>query len=112
MTSPLAVDSLAVDITIDTVKTVGVIIIGVMVLLAVAFAVLVKAVLTKILSVVIVLAIAVAVFLQRDNLSQCPQTCECRFFGIGLKIPDNDLAAQCKGAVSLGPIDRITVRVG
>lgn len=102
MTSPLAL-----DVTVDTVKTVGVIIIGVMVLLAVAFAVLAKAVLTKILSVVIVLAIAVAVFVQRDNLSQCPQTCECRFFGLELTIPNNDLAAKCKDAVSLGRLDPV-----
>ena len=84
---------------IDTVKTVAVIVIGVLVLLAVAMAFLVRKVVTKALTVLVLLALAVAVYLQRDSLATCAKTCACSFFGAKVQISDPVLAAKCKSLV-------------
>lgn len=93
---------------VDTVKTVGVIGIGVLILLAVAFAFLIQKVIVRLAAIVIVLSLAAAIYVQRDNLADCPQTCSCSFFGLKLQIPDNDLAAKCKDVVSMA--DPVSLR--
>lgn len=76
---------------INTVKTVSVIAIGVLVLLAFLAATIIRKIVTKVIVVVLVLGLAVAVYWQRDELSNCVQDCACTFFGQTVEIPQNDL---------------------
>ncbi len=104
---PIATDSSALAATFDvsTVEAVSVIIIGVLVLLAVAALFIVKKVISKVITIALVLVLGVAVYIERDQLAQCPKTCACSFFGLKLKIPDDALAQKCRSAVSLGPLE-------
>lgn len=79
---------------INTVQTVSLIVIGVLVLLAILFAVVISKVLTKLVMIVIVLGLAVAVWWQRDQLSECAQTCQCTFFGQEVTLPESEFT-QC-----------------
>lgn len=100
-----ALHPLAATFDVTTVQTVSVIIIGVLVLLAVAALFIISKIVSKVIAIVLVLVLAVAVYVERDQLSQCPKTCACSFFGLKLKIPNEDLAQKCKSAVSLGPVE-------
>ncbi len=104
---PIASNSapLAATFDVSTVQTVSVIIIGVLVLLAVAALFIVKKIVSKVVTIALVLALGVAVYIERDQLAQCPKTCACSFFGMKLKIPNDTLAQKCKSAVSLGPTE-------
>lgn len=86
---------------VDTVSTIAVIAIGILVLLAVTFAFLVKQVVGKIVAVLALCALAVAVYLQRDALTDCAQDCSCSFFGLDVEIPDPDVEATCRELVGL-----------
>lgn len=92
---------------VDTVSTIAVIAIGVLILLAVTFAFLMKKIVGKVIAVLVLCALAVAVYLQRDALSDCARDCSCSFFGMDVEISDPDLAAQCRDLVSLPPVDRV-----
>ncbi|MEO6957595.1 MAG: hypothetical protein ABI137_12695 [Antricoccus sp.] len=89
---------LALDLT--TAKITSWAIIAVLVLIALGVLFVVRAVLTKVISVVLIFIFASAIYIQRDNLAACPKTCECTFFGIHLKIPDAQLADKCTVAVT------------
>lgn len=102
VTSPLAA-----TFDVNTVQTVSVIIIGVLVLLAVAALFIIKKIVSKVITIALVLALGIAVYVERDQLAQCPKTCACSFFGLKLKIPNDDLAQKCKSAVSLGDLDKV-----
>lgn len=85
---------------LTTAKTVSWVVIAVLVLLALGVLIVVRAVITKVISVVLIVIFASAIYIQRDNLAECPKTCECTFFGIHLKIPDQQLADKCTQAVT------------
>jgi hypothetical protein len=76
---------------LNTVNTVSIIVIGVLVLLAILAAAIFSKIITKLIAVVIVLGLAVAVYWQRDELTGCVQDCQCTFFGQEVEIPQNDL---------------------
>lgn len=76
---------------LNTVKTVSIIVIGVLVLIAILAATIIRKILTKVIAIVIVLGLAVAVYWQRDELSNCVQNCQCTFFGQQVEIPENNL---------------------
>ncbi|WP_134323818.1 hypothetical protein [Cumulibacter soli] len=76
---------------INTVKTVSIIVIGVLILLAILAATIIRKILGKVITVVIVLGLAVAIYWQRDSLTNCAQECQCTFFGQTVEIPENDL---------------------
>ena len=97
---------IAATFGVSTAQTVGVIIVGVLVLIAVAALFIIKKIASKVITVALVLILAAAVYVQRDQLSECPKTCECSFFGLKLKIPDTDLSKKCKDAVSLGILEQ------
>lgn len=75
---------------LNTVKTVSVIVIGVLVLLAVLAAAVISKIVAKVIVIVLVLGLAVAVYWQRDELSDCVRDCSCTFFGQTVEIPQND----------------------
>ncbi|WP_153504454.1 hypothetical protein [Cumulibacter manganitolerans] len=79
---------------LNTVKTVSVIAIGVLVLLAVLMAAIVRAVVGKILLVVLLIGLAGVVYWQRDQLSSCFENCRCTFFGQQVTLPDA-VSKQC-----------------
>lgn len=76
---------------LNTVQTVSIIAIGVLVLLAVLAATIISKVVMKLITVAIMLGLAVAVYWQRDGLSSCVQDCRCTFFGQEIEIPQNEL---------------------
>lgn len=76
---------------INTIKTVSIIVIGVLVLLAILAATIIRKVVTKLITIALVLGLAVAVYWQRDELTSCVQDCQCTFFGQEVEIPQNDL---------------------
>lgn len=76
---------------LNMVKTVSIIAIGVLVLLAILAATIITKVVTKLVTVVIVLGLAVLVYWQRDEVSGCVQTGQCTFFGQQVEIPENDV---------------------
>lgn len=78
----------------NTIKTVSIIAIGILVLLALLFATIVRKVVTKVLLIVIVLGLAGVIWWQRDQLEACAKTCECTFFGQEVKLPENQFT-QC-----------------
>ena len=100
-----ATSPLAAILDVGAVQTVSVIIIGVLVLLAVAALFIVRKIVSKVITIALVLALAVAVYVERDHLAECPKTCACSFFGLKLKIPDEELAQKCQDAVSIGPVE-------
>jgi len=109
MPTATAAPPLAALFDVSTVQTVSVIIIGVLVLLAVAALFIITKIVSKVITIALVLALAVAVYIERDHLAECPKTCACSFFGIKLKIPDEDLAQKCQDAVSIGPLESRSV---
>ena len=72
---------------LNTIKTVSVIAIGVLVLLAVLMAAIVRKIVTKIVFVVILIGLAGVVYWQRDQLTTCVQDCRCTFFGQQVDLP-------------------------
>lgn len=79
---------------LNTVKTVSIIAIGVLVLLAILFATIVRKIVTKLILLVLLLGLAVVVWWQRDQLTTCVETCQCTFFGQEVTLPD-ELQQQC-----------------
>ena len=76
---------------LNMVKTVSIIVIGALVLLAILAATTTTKIFTKLVTVVLVLGLAVAVYWQRDEVSSCVQTGQCTFFGQDVEIPQNDV---------------------
>lgn len=85
--------SLGLDV--ETIKTVSLIVIGVLILLAVLSAVVIKAIVGKLIALVVIIALAVAVWVQRDNLTNCVQSCQCTFFGFEVEIPQQVKDQYC-----------------
>lgn len=77
----------------NTVKTVSIIAIGVLVLVAVLASVVIGKIVTKVITVALVLGLAVTVYVQRDQLTGCLESCSCTFFGQQVDIPQNDLVS-------------------
>lgn len=62
----------------------------------------VKAIVTKVLYLVIIGIAVLAVYAQRDEFKECQATCECTLFGRDVAIPDNRGCGENAG--SLGGI--------
>ena len=80
---------------IETDNTVSLIVVGVLILLAILSAVVIKAIVGKLIALVIILGLAVVVWVQRDNLTSCVQDCQCTFFGVEVEIPQQVQDQYC-----------------
>ena len=80
--------SLALELDVGTIETVGLIGVGVLILLAILFAVLIKKIVGKLIAVVLLVGLAVAVYLQRDNIQDCEPGTTCTFFGVDVEVPE------------------------
>lgn len=89
--------SLAIELDVGTIETVGLIGIGVLILLAILFAVIIKKIIGKLIAVVILVGLAVAVYLQRDNIQNCEPGTTCTFFGVDVEVPDPNLDGMLQG---------------
>lgn len=88
------------SLDVATAQTVALILVGVLILVAVAALFLIRKIIAKLFIFGLVVALGVAVYTQRSELSQCPKTCSCSFFGYQLHISDPTLSDACRGAVS------------
>ena len=79
---------------LNTVKTVSVIAIGVLVLLAVLMAAIVRKIVAKVVLIVVLVGLAGVVYWQRDQLTTCVQDCQCTFFGQHVALPEA-IQEQC-----------------
>jgi len=87
----------ALDVaTTETASLVG---LGVLALIAVAVLLLVGKLLAKLLIVGLIVVLGIAVYSQRAELSECPRTCSCSFFGYQLEIGASDVEAACQDIV-------------
>lgn len=82
------------SLDINTVQTVSLIVIGVLVLLAILFAAIITKMITKLVMITAVLVLAGLVWWQRDQLTECAQTCQCTFFGQEVILPESEFT-QC-----------------
>lgn len=53
--------------------------------------------LIKAVVLLVLVAVAATIWLQRDQLSECAETCECQVFGFDVAIPEADRLPQCSG---------------
>lgn len=79
---------------LNTIKTVSIIAIGVLILLAILAATIVRKIVTKVLFLVVLIGLAVVIWWQRDQLTTCVADCSCTFFGQEVSLPD-ELKQQC-----------------
>ncbi|MGH9186814.1 MAG: hypothetical protein ACRD0U_13510 [Acidimicrobiales bacterium] len=76
----------------DTLRTVSIGALALLAVLALFVLRVVQRVMTKILLIGLLVAIAAGIWWQRDKLSDCAETCDCRFAGFEVPVPD---IAQC-----------------
>ncbi len=85
---------------VSTMETTSLVVLGILVLMAVAVLLLISKFIVKILVVGVIVALGIAVWSQRAELADCPQTCACSFFGYDLEIGSDSVDAACQDIVS------------
>ena len=51
---------------------------------------------TRALMLVLVCVVGLALFVQRESLAECVETCSCTLFGQDVEIPDNRNTGNCR----------------
>ena len=59
----------------------------VMLLVAIVVLRTVQKAMTRILCLLLIVAVGIAVYIERDDLKQCVETCECAVFEVDLELP-------------------------
>ena len=88
------------SLDVATTETGSLIVLGILLLLAVAVLLLVGKVFVKLVVVGLIVALGFAVYSQRADLADCPRTCACSFFGYELEISEETVDNACREIVS------------
>jgi hypothetical protein len=89
VTTTLALDT-------DQAKTLGIwIIVGVLVV-GVISALIIRAIVGKIIALLIVVGLAAYVYVERDNIQSAVKKCDATFFGVHLTPSNPDLKQKCQ----------------
>jgi len=80
---------------LQTILSGSVLVLAVVAVLAARF---IRKVIVKVVMLIVLAAVAGAVWLQRDQLSECAATCECQLFGFDVAIPEKERLATCTGS--------------
>jgi hypothetical protein len=91
-------DFSALDVA--TTETASLVVLGVLVLLAVAALFFITKFFVKLVVIAAIIFLGVAVYDQRAELADCPRTCACSFFGYELEIGAERVDAACRDIVS------------
>ncbi len=84
---------------VATTRTMSVVLMVVLALIAVAVVLLIGKFLLRVAVVAVLVLLGIAVYDQRAELTTCPQTCSCSFFGYQLEMGSNTINDACRNIV-------------